>query len=221
LTIITKSIVIFDKSLLNTINIKRKGFCMAEEKKEEANNKEEKGEGEATEKKEGGNKTMIIIIGAVVAVLLIVGVVVAVLLSGDEEEAPVAGVAPTQKTNSGAGSNKPVIPISRANGRSFTEVGTLYEMKRFTVNLLSDKGRKYVRCTMSLELSSPELMGELDSKKPAVRDSIINVLSSKTYEEISTTKGKERLKDEIVATLNQSLVDGTVKNLFFTELMIQ
>ena len=189
---------------------------MAEDKKE-AENKE------GEEKKAGGgNKTMIIIIGAIVAVLLIVGVVVAMMLGGDDEEAP-AGAAPsTQQVGGNAGgSNKPVIPTARASGRAFTEVGTLYEMKRFTVNLLSDKGRKYVRCVMSLELSSPELMGELDSKKAAVRDSIINVLSSKTYEEISTTKGKERLKDEIVATLNQSLVDGTVKNLYFTELMIQ
>jgi flagellar FliL protein len=191
---------------------------MAEDKKEPENK-----EGEGEEKKGGGNKTMMIVIGAIVVVLLIVGGVVAMMLSGEDEAAPAAAAsgAPAAQAGSAPAANKPVIPTSRPNGRSFAEVGTLYEMKRFTVNLLSDKGRKYIRCTLSLELSSPELMGELDSKKAAVRDSVINVLSSKTYEEISTTKGKERLKDEIVATLNQSLVDGTVKNVFFTELMIQ
>jgi flagellar FliL protein len=187
---------------------------MAEEEKKEAEGTEEGGE------KKGGNKTMMIIIAVVVVILLIVGGAVAFMLSGEEEDpAAAGGAAPAAQAQPAA--KKPVIPTARANGRSFSEVGTLYEMKRFTVNLLSDKGRKYIRCTLSLELDSPELQGELDSKLAAVRDSVINVLSSKTYEEISTTKGKERLKDEIVATLNQSLVDGRVKNVFFTELMIQ
>jgi flagellar FliL protein len=191
---------------------------MAEEEKKEAENQD------GGEEKKGGNKTMMIIIAAVVVVLLVVGGVVFFLLSSEEDPAAAAasgGAAPAAQASAPAASNKPVIPTARPSGRSFTEVGTLYELKRFTANLLSDKGRKYIRCTISLELDSPELQGEIDSKLAAVRDSIINVLSSKTYEEISTTKGKERLKDEIVATLNQSLVDGRVKNLFFTELMIQ
>ena len=64
-------------------------------------------------------------------------------------------------------------------------------------------------------------MVELDTKKPAIRDTMISVLSSKTFEEISTAKGKENLKNELVERINESLVDGKIVNLFFTDFAIQ
>jgi len=61
----------------------------------------------------------------------------------------------------------------------------------------------------------------VDKKKPLIRDIIIKVLSAKSYEEISTIRGKENLKDEIVTELNKIFTDGRVENIFFTEFVIQ
>ena len=54
-----------------------------------------------------------------------------------------------------------------------------------------------------------------------VRDIIVSTLSSKTYEEVSTQKGKNRLKDEIVDRLNEVLADGHIKNIYFTDFVVQ
>jgi flagellar FliL protein len=181
---------------------------MAEEKE-----KEEEQEGG----KKGGNKLVIIIVAVVLVVLIIVGVVVMMLLGGDEEAAPKGGAAPvTQEAPAKKGAG-----AKRTSDKVYTSVGPMHELKRFTVNLLTDSGRKYLRTTITLELDSPDLVGELGQKDNALRDVIIGILTSKTFEEISTTKGKDRLKDEIVETLNQSLVDGQIKNVFFTEFVIQ
>jgi flagellar FliL protein len=183
---------------------------MAEEEKEAA---------EGQEEKKGGNKLVIIIVAVVLVVLIIVGVVVMMLLGGDEEEAKGGGAAPAAQQAAapaakGAGAK-------RVADKVYTSVGPMHELKRFTVNLLTDSGKKYLRTTLTLELDSPDLVGELGQKDYALRDIIINILTSKTFEEISTTKGKDRLKDEIVETLNQSLVDGQIKNVFFTEFVVQ
>jgi flagellar FliL protein len=50
---------------------------------------------------------------------------------------------------------------------------------------------------------------------------MIELLSSKTYSELATLHGKERLKSEIMIRLNSILKTGSVKNVFFTEFVMQ
>ena len=164
----------------------------------------------------GGNKMLIIIIAAVVGLLLIIGVVVAILLmsGGDEPPPQVAGGAPA------AGGGNPALNM-RSGGQTYLSIGPTYAFDQIIVNLASQSGRRYLKTTINAELSSDNLMVELDTKKPAIRDTMISVLSSKTFEEISTAKGKENLKNELVERINESLVDGKIVNLFFTDFAIQ
>jgi flagellar FliL protein len=61
----------------------------------------------------------------------------------------------------------------------------------------------------------------MDKKKSLIRDIVIRSLSSKTFEEVSTIKGKDRLKDEIVTKINDILADGQIRNIFFTDFVVQ
>ena len=97
----------------------------------------------------------------------------------------------------------------------------MYPLDGFTVNLLSESGRRYLKVEMNLEIEGEELSAELDTKKPVLRDIIIRILSSKSLEEISTIKGKEKLKEQIVNELNMHLKDGKVKNIYFTDFVVQ
>lgn len=183
---------------------------MAEEEKEE--------QGEGGEKKKSST-ILFAIIGALVLLLIIIGVVAFLLLSGGDEEAadPAAGGgAAQQQAVAGAEAPKPVKMKT-----DLLNVGPVYEMDRFIVNLLSQSGRRYLKVTLNLEMDSEGLIAELETKKPAVQDTIISILSSKTIEEISTVKGKEKLKEEIVGRLNEFLVDGKVQNVFFTQFVVQ
>lgn len=161
----------------------------------------------------GSNKMLIIIIAAVVGLLLVIGVVVAILLmSGGDEPPPQAA--------GGGGGGNPALNM-RSGGQTYLSIGPTYAFDQIIVNLASQSGRRYLKTTINAELSSNNLMVELDTKKPAIRDTMISVLSSKTFEEISTAKGKENLKNELVERINESLVDGKIVNLFFTDFAIQ
>lgn len=183
---------------------------MAEKEKEETSTEE-------AGKKKSGNMLLVIIIGVLV-LILIIGGIVAFLMMGNEEHAASAP-APTEKA---ASANTASANVSAEGLDSpSTEVGLMYPLDGFTVNLLSESGRRYLKVEMNLELDGEELSPELDTKKAIFRDIIIRILSSKSLEEISTIKGKEKLKEQIVNELNMRLKDGKVKNIYFTDFVVQ
>ena len=189
---------------------------MAEEEKEEQQEEEQKKE------KGGSNNNLLIIILIVVLFLIIVigGVVAFLLLGSDEEQMPEEKPKPVQEKVE----QKPrrVSPSSSfMNSRKLNEIGVLYPLDTFTVNLKSDSGRRYLKCTMSLELTGEELSLELDAKSAVLRDRIIRILSSKTLEEISSKKGKAKVSQQIMDTLNSMITDGEIKGIYFTEFVIQ
>ena len=62
---------------------------------------------------------------------------------------------------------------------------------------------------------------EVTAKLPLIKDTIIRVMSSKTFEEISTPKGKEKLKEEMLQEVNTYMVDGYIKSILFSEFIVQ
>lgn len=97
----------------------------------------------------------------------------------------------------------------------------MYPLDLFTVNLLSESGRRYLKVELNLEIEGEELAHELDTKKPLLRDIIISILSSKSLEEISTVKGKDTLKEQIVSEINTRIKDGKIKNVYFVDFVVQ
>jgi len=186
---------------------------MAEETKEETTE-------EAPVEKKGKNTLMIVIIAVLVLIIIGGGITAVLLMDGDEEQAqPQQQMAPqTQETKSSSRSRS---NSNSMNSRKLSDIGILYPLDTFTVNLKSDQGRRYLKATISLELNGEELSLELDSKSPVIRDRIIRILSSKTLEEISSKKGKQKVSDQIVDTMNSMIVDGEVKGIYFTEFVIQ
>jgi len=190
---------------------------MAEEETKEAESKNEEGSS-------GGQKSnnMLMIIIIVVLILIIVGgaVVALLLMGGDDEQAQMQQVAAPMANERGV-QQQPRKNTALPNSRALDEIGILYPLDTFTVNLKSDQGRRYLKATMSLELNGEELSLELDSKAPVLRDRIIRILTSKTLEEISSKKGKQKVSEQIMDTLNSMIKDGNVQGIYFTEFVIQ
>ncbi|MFQ5736246.1 MAG: flagellar basal body-associated protein FliL [Thermodesulfobacteriota bacterium] len=99
--------------------------------------------------------------------------------------------------------------------------GTLASMEPFIVNLQDNSGTRYLKLNINLELASDSSDSELTSLTPQIRDSLIILLSSKSYSDIGTVEGKYKLRDEIVARVNQFLTKSKVKTAYFTEFVIQ
>jgi len=173
---------------------------------------------EAPKEKKSGNMLMIIIIVVLILIIVIGGVVAFLLMGSDEEDAQMA--QPQVKERSMPKQRKSSSSMMN-NSRSLSDIGILYPLDTFTVNLKSDAGRRYLKVTLSLELEGEELSLELDAKTAVLRDRIIRILSSKTLEEISSKKGKSKVETQIMDTLNAMIADGTIKGIYFTEFVIQ
>jgi flagellar FliL protein len=96
----------------------------------------------------------------------------------------------------------------------------LYTMPTFTVNL-EGQPRRIIRVTLTLEMLDKDGFEEIVRNSPAARDSIVRILNAKTYDDIETIQGKLFLKDQIAVTLNRSLAQGVVKDVYFGEFLVQ
>ena len=74
---------------------------------------------------------------------------------------------------------------------------------------------------LGLELDAQELAPEMLAKKALATDIVIAVISARTSEELMTMKGKETVKNEIMEKINERLKDGRVKNVYFTNFIVQ
>ncbi len=184
---------------------------MAEETTQEAT---------VVETKKGGSNILLIIVVVMLFLILLGGAAAAYfMLNEDSEVLEDANQAKQTKVEAPA----KAAPSTSSSSRNtdYSKIGAMYPMDQYIVNLYNEGSSRYLKTTINFELSIPELSAEMDTKKPLIRDIVIKTLSAKTYEEISTIRGKENLKDEIVSKVNQVLTDGQVNNIFFTDFVIQ
>ncbi len=100
-------------------------------------------------------------------------------------------------------------------------VGDMYKLEPFVVNLNEPKGSRYLKATIQLEMSAPDLKSELDRRSAQMQDVILALLTSKTFQELQSLEGKFRLREELLSRINALLVNGTIARVYFTEFVIQ
>lgn len=91
----------------------------------------------------------------------------------------------------------------------------------FVVNLADPLGKRYIRIVFEVEVTQPSVTEELVKQKAKIRDSIIMLLSSKTYADLAPAESKLALKTEVANRLNQILGAPKVTRVFITEMVIQ
>lgn len=99
--------------------------------------------------------------------------------------------------------------------------GVMVPLEPFIVNLAGSQGKRFLKVTMTLELNDPGTRPEYNDNTERIVDSVLVLLSSKTFEEVYSVQGKFKLKDEITTRVNRFLLVGHVKDIYFTEFVIQ
>jgi flagellar FliL protein len=132
-----------------------------------------------------------------------------------QQEMPVNGTPATQ-----------ALPSAQAAASSQAAVaqgsGILVELKPFVVNLRGDHRSRYLRIALQLEISTEKLEEDITKRLPQIRDRLIFLLSSKTFDEVSQMDGKYRLQDEITQNVNEVLGIATaVQKTYFTDFIVQ
>jgi flagellar protein FliL len=168
---------------------------------------------EASESKEGKggiNMTVVLIAVAVVALLLAIGGAFFMVkaLSGSGQSA--------------AGSAEKTGKQEAAVSEEQHSVGVLYSFeKAVIVNLAETNAERYLKLEITLELENAKIRKEIETRLPQVQDLLISVTSTKTLEDVSTTSGRNMLRQEMIDKINSLLTAGRVLNIYFTEFVVQ
>lgn len=123
--------------------------------------------------------------------------------------------------------------------------GVMINMSTKIINLADPSGRKYIRLTVVLEFApqdtasaegdsygedkkAGEKSGEADpfeakiqARMPMMDDVVITLLSTKTFEELYTAEGKERLRLELIQAISQRMPEFKLLSVYFTEFVVQ
>ena len=101
------------------------------------------------------------------------------------------------------------------------EVGQTFDLDPFVVNLNEPGGKRYLKAKMGLEFIKEDVRLEMTARLPQLRDIILLYLCSKTLEEVQSVDGKIELKNALITRVNQVLKTGKVRNIYFTQFVIQ
>ena len=98
---------------------------------------------------------------------------------------------------------------------------TMMTLEPFLVNLSDKDARRYLKVKIELEVDGEKAAKELEKSMPRIRDQLIFLLSSKSYNDIATPEGKHQLKKEIMQRLAAAPHGKKITGAFFTEFVAQ
>jgi flagellar FliL protein len=109
-----------------------------------------------------------------------------------EEPTKVEGEEEGEAEAEGEAEVEEVIPVPEFEG------GIIVPLDHFIVNINDENEEiRYLKIEIKLELENYELQKEVENKEPKIRDSIVTILTNKSVMDVSDTKGKFKLKEEI------------------------
>jgi len=112
-------------------------------------------------------------------------------------------------------------PAVSTEEKKQVESTVYYEMDTLIVNLADPGGKRFLKATIKLKMSSPSVMEECKSHNFQMRDLVLTLLSSKECEEVMSPEDKVVLKKQIMETLNRMLQKGQALDVYFTEFLVK
>ncbi len=164
----------------------------------------------------GKNQKFIMIVLILNSVVLVVVAILAVIsIKKQSQEVSLADVAAVEKVEGEHAAE------GEHGEKKDGEVPTNFIKEAFTVNLADSKGAHFAQVTIEIEVPDDSVKKAVEAQRPKIRDFIVVVLSSKTYEQVSTVDGREFLREEIRNKINGTLPRGQVKEVHFTQFIVQ
>lgn len=184
-------------------------------------------EGEAPKK---SKKKLIIIIGISVLLLAVLGaggffgykwwMGKKAAAGGDNAtEQKAEGAQGEKKAEGGHGEQKD--EKKGEKGAAVEGGGELVSIPPFLVNLADPQGRRYLKLALDVEVKDKLAADELNKNMSKIKDSLLLLLSSKTYEDLASIENKILLKKEIVERMTLVLGEQKVMRVYITEIVIQ
>lgn len=155
----------------------------------------------------GGSKLVIIIM--ILNTLIVIGALVYFIVFYQ-------GAVIQVKTDSAAVENSEKKPE-----KDPSKMGVIIEMEPFVVNLNDSSSAKYLRVGITVEVEDGVTEAEILDKKVKIKDTILTFLSSLSVADTVGLEGKSSIKEGLINRINNVVAKGKVKNVYFTEFVVQ
>lgn len=89
----------------------------------------------------------------------------------------------------------------------------------FVTNLKDDN--KFVKAVIELQVNDKNTLKDLQDQNAKIRDLIIQILRSKTPNDVDGPQGQLKLQNDIKNEINKAIGPGKVINVYFDEFIVQ
>lgn len=103
----------------------------------------------------------------------------------------------------------------------YSKDGWSYNFNNVVSNLTGSLGTKYVKCAFSVVSDDQNIGVIVEENKSKLRDATLSVLSARSLADMEASGAKNILRSELAANFNKALNSNVVKQIFFTEFVIQ
>jgi flagellar protein FliL len=113
---------------------------------------------------------------------------------------------------------------SAGAAKAVESVKSTMNLDSFLVNLADADATRFVKVTFRLGMNEAKLGEELAGDAvvlAATRDTIISILSTKTSDDMLSTKGKEELRQKIREEVNKVLPKGKILEVYIMDFVVQ
>lgn len=149
-----------------------------------------------------GKKKLVIIV-AVVLLLAGAGLVFSGVLGGGKKE-------------------KPKEEEPKAAAEALVNKPAYYDLPEFLVNLSTGSGKtSFLKMAVTLELKNQASVAVVDANKPRILDAFNTYLRELRPSDLSGSAGIYRLREELIARINSTVEEGLVKDILFSEIIVQ
>jgi flagellar FliL protein len=187
------------------------------------------------------NLVLKILAAVVLVIVLLVSLATAYIVFAPDSLPKPFYLTYTYPSASAAAANVEPLPTPTATPLPPVEVepggGVMVNSGTKIINISDPTGKRYLRVTIVLEFAPtdpkyPEMTADeraaysttfsaqVTSKLPLVDDAIITLVSQKTFEDLYTADGKEKLRKEILESVSNRLTGYKILSIYFTEFVV-
>ncbi len=154
-------------------------------------------EGQAKEKTENKSKTTLFLLMGIVVAAAAAATFGVLLFTGNGKAEPVK-IAKTE-----------------------TAATVVYSLDPFIVNIYDGQEMRYLRIKVEMGVAGEEAKNQMKTQEAQIRDAILTLLSSKTWQDLQTPQGKDQLKQQIMTAVSKIAAQGSLKHIYFTDFVVQ
>ncbi len=112
-----------------------------------------------------------------------------------------------------------------SSGSKVIPAQPILKLRPFVISLADkankSKDQRYMKIDISVEFESTEYYDNIQQFNGILRDNIIKYLTTLTSKQVLSTDGKHQLKSQLLKIIKESCSPFNVKNIYFTDLIVQ